>query len=131
MKLTIWRTREEKYKFFGLLVLVLVILFNFLFLNRDTYKADIDGDGIDETIKDTNFPEGGSLQTIYDDDGIIYQTKYDINGEVIHKWKILPSENKDDQTTILVWDDESKQWLPDQNKDGIPDTPNTVGDLNL
>ena len=120
MKLTIWRTREEKYKFFGLLVLIVVMLSSFIFLNKDTYKADVDGDGIDEKVKDTDFPGGGSLQTIYDDDGIIYQTEYDINGEVIHKWKLIPSENKE-SPTILVWNNEFKQWLPDQDKDGIPD----------
>ena len=121
MKLTIWRTREEKYKFFGLLVLIFVMLSSFLFLNRDTYKADIDGDGIDETIKDTNFPGGGSFKTIYDDDGIIYQTLYDGMGEVMFKWKLIPSEDGDDPPTVLVWDNEFKQWLPDQNQNGIPD----------
>jgi hypothetical protein len=122
MKLTIWRTKEEKYKFFGLLVLIFVMLSSFLFLNRDTYKADVDGDGIDETVKDINFPVGGSLQTIYDDDGIIYQTEYDLNGDVIHKWKMIPSENKNEESlTILVWDNELNWWLPDQNQNGIPD----------
>jgi len=122
MKITIWRTREEKYKFFGLLILVFVILCSFLFPNRDTYKTDVDGDGIDETIKDINFPEGGSFKTIYYDDGTIYQIEYDINGEEIRKWKIIPSENEDEELpTILIWDTELNRWLPDHNRNGIPD----------
>ena len=121
MKITIWRTRKEKYTFFGVLILVFVMLFSILFLNRDTYKADVDGDGIDETVKDIKFPVGGSSQTIYDDDGIIYQTEYDLNGDVIHKWKMIPSENEDDPLTILVWDTELNRWVPDQNQNGIPD----------
>ncbi|MBU7032035.1 MAG: hypothetical protein HXS53_05860 [Theionarchaea archaeon] len=120
MKITIWRNREEKYKFFGLLVLVFTMPFSIFFFNRDTYKADIDGDGIDETIKDTNFLEGGSYRMIYDD-GIIYQTLYDGIGEVMLKWKLIPSEDEDDPPTALVWDNEFKQWLPDQNQNGIPD----------
>ena len=121
MNITIWRTREEKHVFFGVLILVFVMLSSFLFLNRDTYKADVDGDGIDETVKDINFPDGRTLQTIFDDDGIIYQTEYNINGDVIHKWKIIPSENKNDPLTILVWDTELNRWLPDLNQNGIPD----------
>ena len=53
-----------------------------------------------------------------------------VNQEVIHKWKIIPSENGDDPPTILVWDNESKQWLPDQDQNGIPDIPNTIGDTD-
>jgi len=121
MKFTIWRNKEEKYKFLCLLFLIIAIIFIFIFFNRNTYKADVDGDGIDEKIKELDFPGGGSLQTIYNEDGIIYQTKYDINNEIIHQWKIIPSENKNDQRKILVWDEKSKQWLPDQNKNGIPD----------
>ena len=121
MNITIWRTREEKYKFFVVLILVFTMLFSILFLNRDSYKADVDGDGIDETVEDIKFPVGGSSQTIYDDDGIIYQTEYDLNGDVIHKWKMIPSENEDDPLMILVWETELNRWLPDQNQNGIPD----------
>ena len=120
MKITIWRTREEKYTFFGVLILVFIMLFSILFLNRDTYKADVDGDGIDETVKDITVPGGRTFHTIYDD-GIIYQTEYNMNGDVIHKWKMIPSENEDDPLTILVWDTELNRWVPDQNQNGIPD----------
>ena len=121
MKFTIWRNKEEKYKFLCLLFLIIAIIFTFIFFNRNTYKADVDGDGIKETIQLIEYQEGGALETIYDDNGIIYRTLYNSNGGIVIKWKIIPSENKEDPPTILVWDEKSKQWLPDQNKDGVPD----------
>ena len=116
---------------FLLLAFGCAMISEFLFHEDGTWwEQDIDGDGIFETIQLIEYEGGGSLKTIYDNNGIIYQTEYDINGEIIHQWKIIPSENENDQPTILVWDEKSKQWLPDQNKDGIPDPPNNLGNNN-
>jgi uncharacterized membrane protein YgcG len=40
---------------------------------------------------------------------------------VTHKWMVVPSENEGEDPRIYVWDEKTKQWLPDQDKDGIPD----------
>ena len=41
---------------------------------------------------------------------------------VVYKWKTVPPEKEDEEPKNYVWDEKAKEWLPDQDMDGIPDT---------
>ncbi len=42
------------------------------------------------------------------------------------KWKMLPVPESPEDYTIYVWDEETEQWVLDQNKDGIPDNDESI-----
>jgi RHS repeat-associated protein len=85
------------------------------------WGEDIDNDGYFETIHESRLPDGGVIRTIIEEDGTMYVTEYNPQNEVTHKWMVVPSENEGEDPRIYVWDEKTKQWLPDQDKDGIPD----------
>jgi hypothetical protein len=121
MKYTLWRTTKEKCLFIFLLSLVIITWFYAGFYDRNTRREDVNGDGADEVVKEIQLPDGGVIRTIIEEDGTMYVTEYNPQNEVTHKWMVVPSENEGEDPRIYVWDEKTKQWLPDQDKDGIPD----------
>ena len=121
MKLTLWRTKKEKYLFFISLSFAVVVLVYAGFYDRNSRREDVDGDGIDEVVKEIHLPYGGLVRTVIEEDGTMYMTQFSPSGAVIHKWKTIPPEKEGEEPKNYVWDEKTKQWLPDQDMDGIPD----------
>lgn len=65
----------------------------------------MDGDGIDEIIKEYELADGGISRDIIDDDGTIYVIILDSQGNVLYKTKTTPEGD------VYMWDDEEKQWI--------------------
>jgi hypothetical protein len=122
MKLTLWRTKKEKYLFFISLSFAIVVLVYAGFYDKNSRKEDVDGDGIDEVVKEIHLPNGGLVRTVIEEDGTMYMTHFSPSGEVINKWKTVPPEKEGEEPKNYVWDEKAKEWLPDQDMDGIPDT---------
>jgi hypothetical protein len=93
-----------------------------------TWGEDIDNDGYFETIIENELPNGGLVRTVIEEDGTMYVTQFSPSGEVIHKWKTVPPEKEGEEPKNYVWDEKTKQWLPDQDMDGIPDAQEEQND---
>lgn len=64
-----------------MITVCLAILFSILvfalFYNRNTWKEDVDGDGVDEIVKEIR-NRGRQLERwVIKEDGIMYQTRYE------------------------------------------------------
>ncbi len=92
-----------------------MIVVDQFFVMNNTRKEDTDGDGIEEEIREYHNPDGSSSITIIDDDGTIYRTEYNEEGEIVDQFKTDPDG------TSYWWDDEKEEWRVDQNQNGIPD----------
>ncbi|MBU7017174.1 MAG: hypothetical protein HXS44_06660 [Theionarchaea archaeon] len=122
MKLTLWRTKREKYLFFISLSFAVVVLVYAGFYDRSSRREDVDADGMDEVVKEIHLPNGGLVRTVIEEDGTMFMTQFAPSGEVMYKWKTVPPEKEGEESKNYVWDEKTKQWLPDQDMDGIPDT---------
>ena len=122
MKLRIGRNKKERNLVItvGLAILLNILLFA-LFHSRNTWKEDIDGDGVNEIIKEIRNPSGQLQHWVIEEDGTMYQTLYGKDGSLINKWKMIPDPTNPDEYTIYVRDEKTEQWLLDQNQNGIPD----------
>jgi len=96
------------------------------------WMEDVDGDGEFELITEIRNPDGTFDRYVTEEDGTTYMTKYNWQGDIVHQWKIVPDPTNKDNIYIYVWDEETEQWLPDQNQNGIPDeregTDNSTND---
>ena len=106
---------------FSLGIFLFIISINFLLEERiPTRKEDVDGDGIDEIIKEIHFPDS-SLVYVIEEDGTMYKTEYSADGVLMHEWKLILDPEKEGEYIIYVWDKGTEQWLFDQDRNGIPD----------
>ena len=106
---------------FFLGIFLFIISINFLLEERiPTRKEDVDGDGIDEIIKEIHFPDS-SLVYVIEEDGTMYKTEYSADGVLMHEWKLILDPEKEGEYIIYVWDKGTEQWLFDQDRNGIPD----------
>jgi hypothetical protein len=106
---------------FFLGIFLFIISINFLLEERiPTRKEDVDGDGVDEIIKEIHFPDS-SLVYVIEEDGTMYKTEYSADGALMHEWKLIPDPEKEGEYIIYVWDKRTEQWLFDQDRNGIPD----------
>ncbi|MBU7025498.1 MAG: hypothetical protein HXS48_01050 [Theionarchaea archaeon] len=122
MKPKIGRSKAERDIYVSLCIALLIILvFYALFHNRNTWKEDVNGDGVDEIIREIHKPDGTLDRYVTEEDGTIYKTMYNREGDIAYQWKIVPDPTTKDNIYIYVWDEKTKQWLPDQNQNGIPD----------
>jgi hypothetical protein len=102
-------------------IFLFIISINFLLEERiPTRKEDVDGDGVDEIIKEIHFPDS-SLVRVIEEDGTMYKTEYSADGVLMHEWKLIPDPEKEGEYIIYVWDKGTEQWLFDQDRNGIPD----------
>jgi hypothetical protein len=108
--------------FFFFLGIFLIIFSINLFLEGriPTRKEDVDGDGVDEIINEVHLPDK-HLVYVIDEGGTMYKTEYSTDGVLVHEWMLIPDPDKEDKFIIYTWDDETEQWLLDQDHDGIPD----------
>ena len=58
----------------------------------------------------------------------MYMTHFSPSGKVINKWKTVPPEKEGEEPKNYVWDEKTKEWLPDQDMDGIPDAQEEEND---
>ncbi|KYK32363.1 MAG: hypothetical protein HXS46_10630 [Theionarchaea archaeon] len=122
MKLALWHTERERtlVVFCIFISLACIILIFAILYDRDTWKEDVDGDGVDEIVEETHLFGGRYLRTITQEDGTLYQTEHNRQGDITHEWKMVL--NSDRKTyTIYVWDKGKEEWLLDQNQNGISD----------
>jgi hypothetical protein len=87
------------------LVLIIIIVPHVLDRPVKIQKEDVDGDGIDEIIKEYELADGGISRDIIDDDGTIYVIILDSQGNVLYKTKTTPEGD------VYMWDDEGQQWI--------------------
>ena len=87
------------------LVLIIIIVPHVLDRPVKIQKEDVDGDGIDEIIKEYELADGGISRDIVDDDGTIYVIILDSQGNVLYKTKTTPEGD------VYIWDDEEQQWI--------------------
>jgi hypothetical protein len=53
--------------------------------------SDVDGDGIDEVVRDIYSPDDKLLERLVtEEDGTIYRTVFTTNGHILFKWKMIP-----------------------------------------
>lgn len=107
------------------LVLCFIILYDFDKNDEiQVKKIDIDNDGVKEEVTTLNSP-GRHIQYIKESDGTLYKTEYDYEGNVTNQWKLVPVDGEVNTYVYCIWDENSCQWLQDQNQDGIPDDKNS------
>jgi len=123
MKLAFWRTEKERNILVSciLIFLSLIILIFVILHDSDTWKEDVDGDGVDEIVKETHFVGGRYVRTIIQEDGTLYQTEYTPQGDISHEWKLIPDPDRKGEYSVYIWDERKEQWLLDQDQNGIPD----------
>jgi len=122
VRFRIGRNKEERNLVICTCICIVITLLVLGFLHsRNTWKEDVDRDGVKETIKEIHLPTGGRLRYVIEEDGIMYKTEYNPQGQIIHKWKMVPDPDREGLYIIYVWDGETEQWLLDQNQNGIPD----------
>jgi hypothetical protein len=121
MKLRLWRTERERNIFIFLISLI-IILYAYNFLgNKGTWKEDVDGDGIDEVVREIYSPDDRLLERLVtEEDGTIYRTVFSTNGHILFKWKMVPDPDNPDSYIVYIWDEETEQWFLDEDGDGIP-----------
>lgn len=61
------------------------------------------------------------MRYVFEEDGVIYKTTYDRDGIIVGKWKWVPIPGTEDTYAIYVWDEETEEWLIDQDENGTPD----------
>jgi hypothetical protein len=93
-----------------------------------TWLEDVDGDGEWEQVVKVLLPDmkGYYLYHI-EEDGAMYLYKCDQYGNKEMKWILVPNPDYPDGYKIYVWDEETSTYLPDQDKDGVPDSPEDQG----
>jgi hypothetical protein len=120
MKLRLWKSKRERNIFiFSISLVVILYAYNFLG-NKGTWKEDVDGDGIDEVVREIHSPDDRLLERLVtEEDGTIYRTVFSTDGHILFKWKMVPDSDNPDSYTIYIWDEETEQWLLDEDQDGI------------
>jgi hypothetical protein len=109
VKIKKFKSEREAFIFYFAITLSLVLIITIVphVLDRPVkiQKEDVDGDGIDEIIKEYELADGGISRDIIDDDGTIYVIILDSQGNVLYKTKTTPEGD------VYMWDDEEKQWI--------------------
>lgn len=122
MQIKIGRNRRERNTYIVICVGILIgLLFFVFFHDRNTWKEDVDGNGVDETVREAHMPGGRLIRTVIHEDGTIYQTEYNPEGQIVHEWMMAPDPDNSGKYIVYVWDEKTEQWLLDQNQNGIPD----------
>jgi hypothetical protein len=85
------------------------------------WMEDVDRDGEYELIVEQRFEGGGLRRSVIYNDGTIYRTDYNPENEIVFKWMMIPDPDNEGEYIIYVWDEETEQWLLDQNMNGNPD----------
>jgi len=81
---------------------------------------DVDGDGEWEQVIEIRRPNGHLERWEIEKDGTIHLILYYSDGKVKNEWMEYPDPENPDGYTIYVWDEETEQWLLDQNRNGAP-----------
>lgn len=97
------------------------LVFYVLFHDKNTWKEDVDGDDVDEIVKELHLPDGSLERWVIEEDGTLYMTEYFRDGRIKGKWKYEPNPNNKGEYIIYIWDEEIDQWLLDQDQNGVPD----------
>ena len=109
MRIKKFKSEREAFIFYFAitlsLVLIIIIVPHVLDRPVKFQKEDVDGDGIDEIIKEYELADGGISRDIIDDDGTIYVIILDSQGNVLYKTKKTPEGD------VYMWDDEEQQWI--------------------
>jgi GH18 family chitinase len=115
--------KREKYLIItvSLCIIVSLLIYGLFFYGKNTWKEDIDGDGVNETVKEMNSIGGGGFRIIKQEDGTIHHIMYNPDNKIMYEWKMVPDPNNLNEYIIYIRDEETQQWLLDQNKNGIPD----------
>ncbi|MBU7013517.1 MAG: hypothetical protein HXS52_12805 [Theionarchaea archaeon] len=91
-----------------------------------TYKMDVDGDGVKETVTEYRMITGNLYRLETEENGNVIEKFYRRNGTLIAKWLFIPDFENPEGYTIYVWDEKSQEWLLDQDQDGIPDSAEEI-----
>jgi RHS repeat-associated protein len=96
-----------------------------LFPSSDyTYYEDLDDDGNLETVRTIKNSDGTVTVDIIDDNGVINQTEFDSEGNVIEKLILVPDPDNPGKYKIYVWDEDTKAYmLKGEDENEIPDQP--------
>ena len=133
VRFRIGRNKKERNLVIGTCIcIVIALLILGILHSRNTWKEDVDGDGVEETVNVIQLPSGERIRSVIYGDGTVYQTEYMPDGEiyerefnpegqVVHLWRLIPDPDNPGEYTIHIWDKETEQWLLDQDQDGIPD----------
>jgi hypothetical protein len=87
-----------------------------------TYKVDVDGDGVEETVTEYRIETGQFIRLETEENGNVICKFYGIDGTLIARWLMIPNSENPGGYTIYIWDEKSQDWLLDQDQDGIPDS---------
>jgi hypothetical protein len=101
---------------------VIAIMYAVFHEKGHTYKMDVDGDGVEETVKEYRIKTGQLYRQETQENGDVICEFYGIDGTLIARWLMIPNSEIPGGYTIYVWDEESQEWLLDQDQDGIPDS---------
>jgi len=53
---------------------------------------------------------------VIEDDGTIYKTEFDSQGNITYRKKLIPVPGKEHSYIYYIWDDTFKQWVFDPNQ---------------
>jgi hypothetical protein len=90
--------------------------------DRHTYKMDVDGDGVEETVTEYRMITGELHRLVTEENGNVIKKFYRRDGTLIATWMLIPDSENPEGYIIYVWDEKSQEWLLDQDQDGIPDS---------
>ena len=121
MKSKLWKSKRERNIFIFFISLVVILYAYNVLGNKGTWKEDVDGDGIDEVVREIYSPDDKLLERLVtEEDGTIYRTVFSTDGHILFKWKMVPEPDNPDRYTVYIWDEETEQWLLDEDRNGIP-----------
>jgi len=81
-----------------------------------TRYVDIDDDGVIEKVQRIDLHRYHMLYVI-EDDGTIYKTEFDSQGNITYRKKLIPVPGKEHVYIYYIWDDTFKQWVFDPNQE--------------
>ena len=120
MKSKLWKSKRERNIFIFFISLVVILYAYNVLGNKGTWKEDVDGDGIDEVVREIYSPDDRILERLVtEEDGTIYRTVFSTDGHIMFKWKMIPDPDNPGSYTLYIWDEETEQWLLDEDQDGI------------
>ena len=73
-----------------------------------TRYVDIDDDGVIEKVQRIDNP-GYHMLYVVEDDGTIYKTEFDSQGNITYREKLIPVPGKEHSYIYYIWDDTFKQ----------------------
>lgn len=80
--------------------------------------VDIDDDGVKEEVRRIDTP-GYHMLYVMENDGTIYKTEFDSEGNIKYRRKLVPVPGKEHSYIYYIWDDTSEQWVLDPNQGRI------------